>query len=161
MRLRALVAGTIAAALVAGLLIVAVASGGDGDGSAGPLAWKGDVLSFRHPTLATDHVVSGRVRDDSLKQLRIVARDDIRVVDAQGRELPTAAVFTQTFGHGLFDPTRMPYARLPERELMRIGDVGRFEPGGELPVTVSWREAPGGPEGVRIAYPGGTLSIPR
>jgi hypothetical protein len=159
MRARALIAAAVVAALAATLVLVAVASGGDDD--AGPLRWSGRVLAFRHPSLPTDHVVTGTLRDESLQRLRLVARDDIKVVDAHGEPLPTAAVFTKTFGHGLFDPTRTPYARLPERELMRIGDVARFDPGDELPVTISWREQPGGRAGARIAYPGGTLSIPR
>jgi len=156
--LAALAAGALALGI--GLLAVGAASGGDGGGDAGPLRWSGEVVSFAHPTLRTDHVVSGRLRDTSMRPLRVVARADIRVVDAHGRALPTSAVFTQTFGHGLFDPTRLPEARLPERELMRIGDVGRFRPGDELPVTISWREEPGRAPGARIVYPGGSLSIP-
>jgi hypothetical protein len=161
MRPRALLAGALAAALlVTTLALVGAASGGDDRRVGGPLRWSGEVIAFRHPNLPTDYVVTGRVRDDSLRRLRLVARDDIRVVDERGRALPTSAVFTQTFGHGLFDPTRMPQARLPERELMRIGDVGRFDPGDELPVTISWRERPDGPRATRIEYPGGSLAIP-
>jgi hypothetical protein len=160
---RAMIAGVLAVALGAGVVAVA-AGGGESDrdraGQAGPLRWSGKVLSFQHPTLETDHVVSGKVRLEALERLRLVAREDIRVVAADGSALPTAAVFTQTFGHGLFDPTRLPEARLPERELMRIGDVGRFAPGDELPVTISWREAPDGQRADRIAYPGGSLPIP-
>jgi hypothetical protein len=157
----ALAALLAALALGAGLLVVSVASGGDGAGDdTGPLRWSGRVVSFTHPTLPTDHVVSGRLRDTSMRSLRVVARKDIRVVDGHGRDLPASAVFTQTFGHGLFDPTRLPEARLPERELMRIGDVGRFQPGDELPVTVSWRVEPGAARAARIVYPGGSLAIP-
>ena len=154
---RGLLAGVIAAVLAVAILNVARA--GDGESRTGPLRWTGKVVSFQHPTLSTDHVVSGKVRNEGLEPLRVVAREEIRVVAADGSELPTSAVFTQTFGHGLFDPTRLPEARLPERELMRIGDVGRLEPGDALPLTVSWREQPGGPEGVRIRYPGGSLAV--
>lgn len=161
MRRRTALAGALAAALALAILGVARAGGGDGSGErTGPLRWTGEVVAFAHPTLPGDHVVSGRVTLDALEPLRVVARD-IEVVAADGTPLPTSAVFTQTFGHGLFDPTRMPEARLPERELMRIGDVGRFEPGDVLPLTVSWREEPGAPAGARIAYPGGSLAMPR
>ena len=160
MRARLLLAGAVAVALAVGVF-AAGALGEDEDHAAGgPLHWTGKVVSFQHPTLETDHVVSGKVRLDGLKVLRVVAREDLRVIAEDGTELPTSAVFTQTFGHGLFDPTRMPEARLPERELMRIGDVGRFEPGDELPVTISWREEEGAPHAARIAYPGGALPIP-
>jgi hypothetical protein len=154
---RGLLAGALAAVLA--VVILNVARAGDGESRTGPLEWTGEVVAFRHPTLETDRVVSGKVRHEGLEVLRVVAREDIHVVAQDGTELPTAAVFTQTFGHGLFDPTRLPEARLPERELMRIGDVGRFEPGDALPLTVSWREKPGGPAGARIAYPGGSLPI--
>jgi hypothetical protein len=156
--------GAVGAALVLGGTVLVLALASDGAGASaddsGPLRWSGEVVAFAHPTLPTDHVVSGTLRDVSMRPVRIVARDDIRVVDAHGRELPTSAVFTQTFGHGLFDPTRLPEARLPERELMRIGDVGRFTPGDELPVTISWRQAPGAEPAARIEYPGGTLAVP-
>ncbi|UGS34052.1 hypothetical protein [Capillimicrobium parvum] len=157
MRRGILAALPAALAVGTGLLVVSVASGG---GDAGPLRWSGPVVSFTHPTLPTDHIVSGRLRDTSMRPMRVVARRDIRVVDVHGRDLPASAVFTQTFGHGLFDPTRLPEARLPERELMRIGDVGRFQPGDELPVTVSWRDEHGSAPAARIAYPGGSLAIP-
>jgi hypothetical protein len=161
---RAVLAGVLAAALAGAIVAVAAGGGGDTDGGrggqGGPLRWSGKVLSFQHPTLETDHVVSGKVRLEALEPLRLVARDDITAVAADGTELPTSAVFTQTFGHGLFDPTRLPEARLPERELMRIGDVGRLRPGDEIPLTVSWRERDGAPRASRIAYPGGSLPIP-
>ena len=159
---RGLLAGILAAALAVALLGVARAGGGDRETPrTGPLRWTGKVHAFQHPTLPTDHVVTGKVRLDGLEPLRVVARSEITAVAADGTELPTSAVFTQTFGHGLFDPTRMPEARLPERELMRIGDVGRLEPGDALPLTVSWRQEDGAPAAARLVYPGGSLEIPR
>ena len=71
----------------------------------------------------------------------------------------TSAVFERTYGHGLFDPTSVPAQRLPEAELRRTGNVGYLEPGKAFPLTVAWREAPGGPTAARIAYPGGSLAL--
>lgn len=150
-----LAAGAVAVA------IVGLASGGeDATADSGPLSWAQKPIAFTHPTLPTDHIVAGTLRNDGLERLRIVAMRDIRVRAADGTALETTVVFSKTFGHGLFDPTRVPEARLPERELMRIGDVGLLEPGKELPVTIAWRERPGGPHGARVAYPGGSLEIP-
>lgn len=156
--------GALAVALVGlgalTLAVTATSGGKSGSPDSGPLLWAGKPVEFTHPNLPNDHIVAGRLRNRTLKPLRIVARDDIRVRSADGQTLPTAAVFSQTFGRGLFNPTRLPQDRLPERELMRIGDVGFIEPGKELPLTVSWREEPGGPRGSRVQYPGGSLAIP-
>jgi hypothetical protein len=150
-------------ALVATMIavVLAVSSGGDSAApTTGPLGWATPPDAFTHPTMPTDHIVFGKIRNTGSSPLRIVARTQIRVETANGTQLITSAVFSQSYGHQMFDPTRTPQGRLPEPELRRIGDVAYLKPGAIAPLTVSWHEDPGEGHGARVFYPGGSLDIP-
>jgi hypothetical protein len=149
------------AALAAAALVVAGTVGSTAsESSDGALTWSEGAFSFEHETLAGDWIATGQIENGSREPIRIVATRDVKIVDSEGRELRSAAVFSNTVGHGLFDPTRVPEARLPEEELRRIGDVAALAPGEALPLTVSWHEETGGSRADRIEYPGGSLPIP-
>jgi hypothetical protein len=153
----AVVVVSLAAVTAAALLGARTSATGS---ASGPLRWEPGAFSFAHETIAGDYVASGAVRNTSGKPVRLVATRNVKVVDADGTPLRSAAVFSNTVGHGLFDPTRLPPARLPEQELRRIGEVGLVAPGKPLPLTVSWHEEPGGPHAARIEYRGGSLPVP-
>ena len=153
----------LALALVATMIVVALATRGGDDSAAagaGPLGWATPPDAFTHPTMPADHIVFGKIRNTGTKPLRIVARTQIRVETADHTQLITSAVFSESYGHQMFDPTRTPQGRLPEPELRRIGDVAYLKPGGTAPLTVSWHEDSGEAAGARVVYPGGSLVIP-
>jgi hypothetical protein len=158
--LRWAVAGVLAAVALAAVLVAALGGGEARSGDAGPLQWSGAPVAFVPETLPQDRIVTGKVRNGALEGLRLDSRRDVRVVGSDGRALPATVVFTQTYGHSLFSPARVPVGRLPEFERARIGNVGRFRPGDVRPFTVAWREPPGAPAAVRIEYKGGVLAIP-
>jgi hypothetical protein len=149
-------------AAVAAALALSLAAGGcgsDGD-SAGELKWDGKPSVMRHPTLPADHILTGAVRNDGLRPLRLEARD-LRLVDAEGRKVNATAVFLRGYLHSLYPPTRPPAGGVPEREQQRIGRVLKLEPGKTAPLTLSWRLAPGAGPPVRADYGTGSLPIPK
>ena len=150
----------------AGLLLVAVAviglmlrDGGDESAASGPLSWSAGPKLYTPPRLPADRVLSGRVENDSVRRVRLVARD-LRLVDRSGRGVGGSAVFLDSFVHGLYPPTREP-RRLPESELRRTGRLAVVEPGKSVPLTVSWRQGRGRERRpVRLDYGRGWLSVP-
>ena len=103
--------------------------------SPGPL--RREVLT--PPTSATTASCAGLIRNDTGKTVRVTA-DDVRVLAADGKRLPTAATFIAGYAHRMFPPTREP-RNLPESERERLGDLAVIEPGQQAAVTVSWRPA--------------------
>lgn len=154
MRLRGAIALAAAAAALAGC------SGSGGGTAAGDLVWVGSPRVFTPPDLPGDRILSGRVRNDSLRRVDVTAKD-LRLVDADGRAVEgSSAVFLATFAHQLFPPTREPPGGIPERELVRLGVKAKVEPGKEVPLTMSWRQRPGAKPPVRVDTGGGSLPLP-
>jgi hypothetical protein len=149
--------------LAAGAMALALAVGGcgsDGD-SAGELRWNGQPSVMQHPTLRTDHILTGAVRNDGLRVVRLAARD-VRLLDAEGHRVNATAVFLRGgYLHSLYPPTRLPAGGVPEREQLRIGRLLKLEPGKTAPLTLSWRVAPGENPPVRADYGSGSLPIPK
>jgi hypothetical protein len=148
---------------VIGLLLVAVAvtglavRGDSGDGS-GTLAWSKGPRVFTPPRLPQDRVLTGRVRNDSVRRIRLRPAD-LRLADARGREVPGTARFVESYLHGLYPPTREP-ERLPESELRRTGRLAVIEPGASVPLTVAWRRDEGTAPPERLDYGRGSLPLP-
>ena len=149
MKLIAVSLATLAAA-------VAGVAGSGGDGTTGPVRWSGEADVFRHPTLPRDRVLTGMLRNDGDRSLRIDL-GDVRLLTEDGEQVAAAPVFLQTFGHGLWAAGRGPQV-WPDSELLRTGRIARLDPGGEVPLTVSWHAADGEPD--RIDYGGGELEVP-
>lgn len=152
----------LALALAAAAALAPVACGGSGDGeaaAAGDLVWAKKPIVFVHQTLRNDRVLSGEVRNDSLRQVRIDAAD-LRLLTADGEEVDGSAVFLSTYAHQLFPPTRPPKGGIPEKELLRLGVKAKIDPGKTAPLTMSWRQKPGDDPPVRIDTGGGSLPIP-
>jgi hypothetical protein len=106
-----------------------------------------------------DRVVSGRVRNASLRRVRIEARD-VRLETADGARVEGTATFVGTFLHGLYPPTREPQ-RMAGSELRRTGRLAVIEPRTSVPVTLAWRLEEGEPPPERVDFGAGTLPLPR
>jgi hypothetical protein len=142
-------------------LLAAAALGGCGSDEqpAGELHWTAKPRVFTHPTLRSDRILTGTVRNDGLRPVEVKARE-VRLVDSDGRPLQSTAVFVRGYLHGLYPPTRPPAGGVPEREQQRTGDLLKLAPGRTAPLTLSWRLRPGAKPPVRADYPGGSLPIP-
>ena len=145
-------------ASVAAMLLGAGACGGGDNGGAGPLKWERTPRVFAPKTLPTDRVMSGRIRNDSLRRVDLAVRD-IKMVDGRGRRVAASVTFLSGFVHGLYPPTREP-DRLPDSELLRTGRIARILPGKQAPITVSWRTRAGQERPTRLDYGRGVLPVP-
>jgi hypothetical protein len=140
--------------------IVAFASRGDGaEQSSGDLAWAKGPRVFTPARLPRDRVLTGRLRNDSLRELRL-STDDLRLEDAGGRRVAATAVFLESFVHGLYPPTRQP-EEISETELRRTGRLAVIPPGDSVPLTVAWRPPRGVEAPLRLEYGSGSLPVPR
>jgi hypothetical protein len=154
-RARALVLGG-AFALTAALPLACSNDAGKG---VGDLVWAGPPQVYRQATLPRDRVLVGRIRNDSLREVKIAATD-VRAVDEDGNALRGNATFVRGYIHALYPPTRPPPGGLPESELERTGRELRLQPGKTAPLSVAWRLSPGSEAPVRIDYGTGSLPIP-
>lgn len=155
MRLRALALGA-GFALTAALPLACSDDEGMG---VGDLVWATPPKVYREATLPRDRVLVGKVRNDSLRPIKVVATD-VRAVDEDGDALRGNATFIRGYIHALYPPTRPPPGGLPESELERTGRELRLRPGKTAPLSVAWRLTPGGEGPVRIDYGPGWLPIP-
>jgi hypothetical protein len=132
---------------------IALALGGSlvGGGESGPLGWSGDARVFQHPTLPGDRVLTGTLRNDGDRGVRVDI-GAVRVVTADGMPVPSTPVFLK-----LWPPDRGPF-QVADSELQRTGSVAALEPGEEVPLTVAWRAADGRP--ARVEWGGGSVPIP-
>ena len=150
------------AAVTGGLLVAgrrdeprraAAAAGGDVR-----LAWKDEPQLIRVPELPRDRIVTGRVRNTSLRPVDIET-ERIRIVDAEGHALRSTARFLEGFVHGLY-PASM-HVRGSKFERTRLGKMATIKPGQDLPLTLSWRVPRGGSQPVEVRFGGGSLTLPR
>jgi hypothetical protein len=145
--------------LLVASLHAAAGCGGGGDGAAqggsGPLVWTEPPLRFTPETLPGDSIVTGKLRNEGLRRLR-VDLPDLRVRDADGDDVAAQPIFLQTFGKSLWSPGRGP-EQLPESELLRTGRIAWLDPGETVPFTVAWR---GRAAPTRIEYDGGWVPVP-
>jgi hypothetical protein len=147
------------ALLVLASAIPVTAGCGDDSGSAREqLEWLDTPTVIVPPTLRTDRILRGDVRNDSGEALRVEA-SEVRVYDNRGRRLKAAATFAAGYLHSLYPPTRGP-ATLPDSELERLGKIATIESGQTAQMTVSWREPAGRRTAARIDYGPGSLQIP-
>jgi hypothetical protein len=153
----ALAAIALLLAGTAGLLMA-----GEGGRGAAPsraeIAWEARPQLILVPELPDDRIVSGRIRNGSLRPVDLEA-DRIQIVDADGRRLRSSARFLQSFVHGLYPASMQVEGSKFERT--RLGKIATVKPGQALPLTVSWREPHGGATAVEIRVAGGSLALPR
>jgi hypothetical protein len=146
----------VAVALAAAIAAVVVS--GEGDEAGGGIRWQAEPELISPPTLPRDGIVTGRVRNDSLRKLRLEA-DDLVVVDDRGRKWRTSGRFLSGFAHGLWPPGQE-VARGSVSERERLGVIADLDPGEQVPLTVAWRRPRGGGRPVRIQLDRLTLPIP-
>jgi hypothetical protein len=152
--------GALAAALAA--LAAAGCGGADGarrvkagDGT-GPLRWAQPPRLLVPATLPGDRILTGRLRNDSVRRVRVDLRD-VRVLARDGASVSAQPVFLQTFGRSLWSPARGPEQE-PDSERLRTGRLAFLRPGEEVPLTVAWHAAAGRP--AAIDYGTGRLPVP-
>jgi hypothetical protein len=139
-------------------LAFAAGCGGSGGGGTGSLRWDGEPTVVQPPSLPNDLIVSGTVRNDSLRELRLTA-SKVKLLDKTGHQIHGVTVFLNAYLHGLYPPARGPFPR-PAAEQERIGLTARVKPGAKLPFTVAWRLPPGVDVPVKIDYGLGWLPLP-
>ena len=148
---------TLGLAAVAAVLSVVLGSAGEGRGDS--LSWAAQPRLLTPATLPDDRILSGEIRNTSLRRVRLEARD-IRIEAANGERVEGTATFTAGFLHGLYPPMRQP-GRLSESELRRLGRLAILEPRQTVPVTLAWRLERREPAPVRVNYGQGSLPVPR
>ena len=144
---------------VAAIAALALRDGGESAQGAGDLRWARSPAVFTPPRVPHDRILSARLRNDSLRRIRLSA-DELRLEDAGGRTIEATAVFLDSFVHGLYPPTRQP-AQVSESELRRTGRLALMAPGESVPLTVAWRPAPDVEGPLRLDYGSGSLPVPR
>ena len=153
MRRAPLLAALAAAALLAGCGGSGGVVGGTGQG---PLKWAEEPLMFTPDTLPGDRVLTGYLRNDSVRRVR-VNLPDVRVLARNGDVVKASPVFLNTFGKSLWSPGRGP-SQLPDSELVRTGRIAFLKPGEQVPFTVAWHAADGEP--MVVDYGAGSLRVP-
>jgi hypothetical protein len=143
-----------AAAALAGVLLLARSAGGDD----GRLAWNG-TPALVQASAPTDRILYGRLRNDSLEDVDL-RYQDVRVLDADGREVQSAVRFIAAFAHGLY-----PWSQRPDDvgdfERRRLGEIATLKPGQAAPITLSWRVPPGARQPVKVDFGTTELALPR
>jgi hypothetical protein len=155
----ALAATVLLLAGVGGLLLV-----GERDGATqaatddAQLRWKGKPDLILVPSMPRDRILTGSVRNASLRAVDLES-ERVQILDAAGHRLKATALFAQHFSHGLY-PWSM-RVKGSKFERRRIGKIATIKPGQAVPLTLSWRVAAGGSEPVEVRFDGGTLTLPR
>jgi hypothetical protein len=121
------------------------------------LAWKDSPQMIRVPELPDDRILTGRVRNTSLRTVDLSA-DRIEIVDARGRRLASTARFLQAFAHGLYPPSMR--IRGSKFERTRLGEIATVKPGQDLPLTLSWRLSSSTAQPLEVRFGGGSLALP-
>lgn len=147
------------AAIALAAVALGACGGSDEARTVGPLKWEGAPDVFTPETLPHDRILTGRIRNGSPRRVDLVA-GKVRLVDGDGDTVKGSAVFSQTYGHGLFPPTREPRA-VSDFERRRTGAIAQIQPGRAVPFTIAWRLSKGVDPPVRIEYGGGSLAIPQ
>jgi hypothetical protein len=145
----------IGIATLAAVAVIAVAGFGSG-GPAGPLDWTGKAEVFNHPTIKDDRIVTGTLRNGGTHTIRVDI-GKVRLLDGDGKTVPSAPVFLKTFGKSLWAAGRGPQT-VPDTELLRTGRIALLSPGEEVPLTIAWHDKDGKPE--RVDYGDGSLTLP-
>jgi len=123
-----------------------------------PLQWKSKPSLVLVPSLPRDRILTGSVRNASLRAVDLES-DRVQIIDAAGRRLKATARFAQHFSHGLY-PWSM-HVTGSKFERRRIGEIATIRPGEDVPLTLSWRVPAGGSEPVEARFDGGRLALPR
>jgi hypothetical protein len=153
------VAATVLLLAGVGALLLAGDRGGATQAATGnaKLRWKTTPSLIRVPELPRDRILTGSVRNTSLRAVDL-AIERVQVLDAAGHRLHATARFAQQFSHGLYPWSWHVKGSKFERD--RIGRSATIKPGQDVPLTLSWRVPAGGSEPVEVRFVGGSLALP-
>lgn len=159
----ALVLGCCAAvAVLGGCSSNRSATPGAGRSSAvglGKLVWDVPPKVYTPDTLPDDRILSGQLRNDSLRDVQLTAKTDLKLVDRSGRDVTHTALFAAGYSRDIYPPRDR--HKLLERDAERLGYKAKLRPGASKPITVSWRVGHGRPTPVRIELPSNSLDLPK
>ena len=150
------VLAAVVVAIALGGAIVAAGGSGEERSAGDGLGWQGRPLLVSPPNLPRDGIVTGQVRNETLRKMRLDA-SELVVVDDRGRRWRTSGRFLAGFAHGLWPPGQQ-VAVGSDAERERVGEIATLEPGEAAPLTVAWRRPRGGGRPVRIEL--GRLMLP-
>lgn len=143
-------------AAVSALCVVLAGCGSGEEGDAGRLEWDGTPRVLTPPTLPNDRILSGRVRNESLRRVTLEAAE-LKLLDAEGRDLDASPIFLEGYVEPLESRNRPSLETTGER--IRRGLEARIDPGKTAPLTVSWRDE-AGRRAARLDYGTGSLALP-
>lgn len=152
------IVGVVAVAFVA----IAVVAGRSGDGQEkgyGRVTWERRPLVFKVKTLPRDRILSGRLRNDSLKEVDLTARKDLELLDRRGRPVAHTAIFAEGYSRDIYPPRDR--RLLPDSDQVRLGYKAKLKPGQSRPITLAWRVPSADRAPVRVRLPGGVLALPK
>src|SRR3954454_18519461 len=88
----------------AGLLVAGPACGGSDDelsrDQIGPLEWTNAPLLVTPETLPQDRILGGQIRNDSVREVRLRAKD-VKIVDGGGKQMKGGVIFINGYSHPL------------------------------------------------------------
>lgn len=157
---RTALAGAVALVAVGVVVAVVVFSRSSDEGSKGygRVTWERKPMVFRVKTLPRDRILSGRLRNDSFKEVDLMARRDIKLVDRRGRPVVHTAIFAEGYSRDIYPPRDR--RQLPESDQVRLGYKAKLKPGQSRPITLAWRVASADRAPVGVRLPGGVLRLP-
>jgi hypothetical protein len=149
----------LTAASLAALALVAVAAGcGNASKEDDRVAWQTPPAVGPHPELPSDRIVTGRIRNDGHRELRLQV-DQAQVLDARGQPVRATVRFAAGATHALYSPADGPMEN-PRAQQERLGDAATIEPGQSAPLTVAWDAAAPGRAPVRVDLGPVTVPLP-
>jgi hypothetical protein len=146
------------AELAAAALLLAGCGGSDKAGS-GPLEWKARPIVQVAENLPDDRILTGTVRNVSIREDLDIDATKVVVRDAAGKKVQSFAAFTFTYAHGIYGASEAPDGPVAsDRE--RLGFRRRLKPGQESPLTVAFRLTESTEPPLTVDYGPGELTVP-
>ena len=137
-----------------------------GGGGTGPrpvratLGWDGTPQQTGVPGLPRDRILTGRLTNESLRPAELDV-EDVKVLDAAGRQLPSTVRFASAFAHGLFSPESINrYGKPGQAERRRLGEIATVNAGESVPITLSWRLRPDGSRAAAVQLGDSRVTLP-
>ena len=148
---------------IAAVGVIALAGGGGDGGEAAAggtvrLSWAEPPLVNTPPMLKRDRVLAGKLRNESLRDVDLVAAD-VRLLDAEGRPVRSTARFLAAYTHGLYAPAQRPDTPNPN-EQKQLGEIVTIKSRQVVPVTLSWRVPAGAERPVTADLGPASLALP-
>ena len=121
------------------------------------LVFVGQPRLVTNPSLPDDRILAGTIRNASARTIEI-DREEVVLLDASGRPVDGDVIFLASFVHPIA-PLDMGHPASPA-ERLRVGWEAHLEPGGTVPIVISWRRRPGEGDPATVRYAAGAVSVP-